>query len=66
VLGLQHVRVLPGSRAHDWALQADTLAAAMAADREAGLLPFFFLGTIGTTSTCAVDPIAELAAVAAK
>jgi tyrosine decarboxylase/aromatic-L-amino-acid decarboxylase len=36
------------------------------ADREAGLLPFFFLGTIGTTSTCAVDPIAQLAAVVAR
>ena len=30
----------------------------------AGLLPFYMVGTIGTTSSCAVDPIAEMGAIA--
>jgi aromatic-L-amino-acid decarboxylase len=36
----------------------------IAADREAGLRPFFLVGILGTTSTGAVDPLADLAAVA--
>lgn len=32
----------------------------------AGLLPFYMVGTIGTTSSCAVDPIGEMGVVAQK
>ena len=32
----------------------------------AGLLPFYMVGTIGTTSSCAVDPIGEMGAIAQK
>ena len=32
----------------------------------AGLLPFYMVGTIGTTSSCAVDPIAEMGIIAQK
>ena len=33
-------------------------------DVAAGLIPFYVLSTIGTTSSCAVDPIADVANVA--
>lgn len=32
----------------------------------AGLLPFYMVGTIGTTSSCAVDPIKEMGLIAQK
>ena len=35
-------------------------------DAHAGLLPFYMVGTIGTTSSCAVDPIGEMGAIAQK
>ncbi len=57
VLGLSHVRVLPTLPAHNWALQADTLEAAISADKAAELLPFYAVGTVGTTSSCAVDDL---------
>ncbi len=44
--------------------QASALQAAIEADKAAGLIPFWVLATIGTTSTCAVDPVTDIAAVA--
>jgi len=44
-------------------LAVDTLTARIEADRAAGLRPFAVVATLGTTSTGAVDPIAELAPV---
>ncbi len=35
-------------------------------DLDAGLLPCFVCASIGTTSSCAVDPVAELAEVAKR
>jgi aromatic-L-amino-acid/L-tryptophan decarboxylase len=35
-------------------------------DRDAGLRPFFLVGTAGTTDTGTVDPIADLASLAAR
>ncbi len=64
VAGLEHVRVLPTSQAKDFALDPAVLAEAMRADVAAGLLPFYVCATIGTTSSCAVDPIQQLAPVA--
>ena len=45
------------------ALKPAALRAAIAADRGAGLTPFFVCATIGTTSSLAIDPIAEIASV---
>lgn len=39
------------------AMRPDALAAAMARDDEAGLVPFFVCATVGTTSSTAVDPL---------
>lgn len=44
-----------------FAMRADLLAEAMAEDLEAGHVPFFVVGTVGTTSSTAIDPIPALA-----
>ncbi|KAL6777837.1 hypothetical protein ACKKBG_A15860 [Auxenochlorella protothecoides x Auxenochlorella symbiontica] len=66
VAGIQHLRLLPTSAERGWALDPATLEAAMAADEGHGLVPFFLTTLIGTTSSAAVDPVAELAAVARR
>lgn len=66
VAGVQHVRILPTHAKHEFTLQPETLEAAVAADREAGLLPCYVVATIGTTSSCAVDPIPAIGALAQR
>lgn len=60
-LGTDSIRWIPV----DEALRMDTsaLRAQIQADREAGDLPFLVVGTAGTVSTGAVDPLPELAAI---
>lgn len=62
-IGTDRVRVVD----HDahFAMRPDHLAELIAADRAAGLVPFFVCSTHGTTSSMAFDPTAEIAAVAA-
>jgi len=40
-----------------FALRPDALAAAMARDREGGLVPFLVVANVGTTSSTAIDPV---------
>jgi glutamate/tyrosine decarboxylase-like PLP-dependent enzyme len=47
-------------------MRPDALAAAIAADRAAGLRPWLVLAAAGSTDTGAVDPLAALADVAAR
>ena len=63
ILGFRpdQVRVLPVD--DRLRLEPETLAGAMAADEAAGRLPFLAVANAGATSTGAVDPIEELAAV---
>lgn len=60
-VGTDRLRVV----AHDaeFAMQPDALADAIAADRAAGLTPFFVCATAGTTSSMAFDPIDAIADV---
>jgi len=63
-LGSGHLRLIEtdaGLR-----MRPDALAAAMAEDRRAGLVPAFVSATIGTTSSLAVDPVAEIGRVTAE
>jgi aromatic-L-amino-acid decarboxylase len=46
-----------------FAMRPDALAAAIRADREAGMVPFFVNATAGTTSSLAFDPVAAIADV---
>jgi Glutamate decarboxylase and related PLP-dependent proteins len=54
-----NVRLIPVDA--EYRIRMDELAAAIAADRAAGLIPLMVVGNGGTTNTGAVDPLAELA-----
>ncbi len=60
-VGTDRVRVVP----HDdeFAMRPDALAEMVAADVDAGLVPFFVNSTHGTTSSLAFDPTAAIADV---
>jgi aromatic-L-amino-acid/L-tryptophan decarboxylase len=60
----QQVRVLPTDGR--WRLRPETVAAAAAADRHAGRVPFALCASAGSTNTGAVDPLGELADVCAR
>lgn len=62
IAGLRHLRLVPSDGAY--AMRVDELAAQMAADAAAGLVPCFVAATVGTTSSGAIDPVAAIAEVA--
>jgi aromatic-L-amino-acid decarboxylase len=59
ILGIAHVRTVTAGP--DCRLAAADVRSAIEADRTAGREPFCVVGTAGTTSTGAVDPLGELA-----
>ena len=63
IAGIGRARLRKIATDESLAMQPAALAAAIAADRAAGLTPFFVGATIGTTSSLALDPIAAIAAV---
>jgi aromatic-L-amino-acid decarboxylase len=58
---VRHVPVDDGFR-----MRVDELRARIARDREAGIRPFAVVGTAGTVSTGAIDPLAAIADVCAE
>jgi len=60
-LGRQQVRLIASDE--NFAMRPDALAAAIAADIEAGLQPFFVSATVGTTSSNGMDPLKEIGVI---
>jgi aromatic-L-amino-acid decarboxylase len=60
-IGRQNLRLVDTDA--DFAMRSDDLAARIDKDAGAGLIPFFVCATVGTTSSNAMDPIAEIGRV---
>jgi aromatic-L-amino-acid decarboxylase len=63
-VGTDRIRVVPHDA--DFAMRPDALADMIAADRAAGLVPFFVCSTHGTTSSMAFDPTAAIGPICAR
>lgn len=61
LLGSVPMRLLPTD--DECRLRGSTLEEAMKKDREAGLIPFYVVATLGTTGTCAFDAVDELGVI---
>ena len=60
--GYGHIRLLATDR--EFAARPDALAAAVAEDRRAGLVPAFVCSAVGTTGTTGVDPVRRFGEIA--
>ncbi|KAL0733442.1 hypothetical protein Bca4012_009652 [Brassica carinata] len=60
----ENCRVLKADSSTNYALRPELLQEAVTKDLEAGLIPFFLCGNVGTTSSTAVDPLAALGKIA--
>ena len=66
ITGIAHCRLLPTTAEEEWALNPDVVSAAVEEDLAAGLIPFFLCATVGTTSSCAVDPLRQLGEISQR
>ena len=64
VAAIRHVRLIDVDE--HFALRPESLAAAIEQDLADGLAPAIVASTIGTTGTAAVDPVADVAAIAER
>ena len=64
IAGYGHIRLLDTDK--EFSMRPDVLAAAVAADRQAGLVPAFVCSTVGTTGTTAVDPVRRIGEIASS
>ncbi|MBA3672156.1 MAG: amino acid decarboxylase [Gemmatimonadaceae bacterium] len=60
-IGLDNVVKIPVD--DDFRMRPDALAAAITADRAAGMLPLACVATVGTTSTTSIDPVRAIAEI---
>jgi aromatic-L-amino-acid/L-tryptophan decarboxylase len=60
-LGIEQLRHIPAGP--NQAMDPDALEEAIVADRAAGLTPAAVVATIGTTSSTAIDPVADIAEI---
>ncbi|MGB9700639.1 MAG: pyridoxal-dependent decarboxylase [Thermodesulfobacteriota bacterium] len=60
-IGRENLRLIDVDK--NFAMRPDLLAGQIKKDREAGWLPFFVCATVGTTSSNALDPLAEIGAI---
>lgn len=60
----ENVREVPARG--DLTMDADQARSMIKRDKQAGLRPFLIVGTAGTTDTGAIDPLTDIAAVAAE
>jgi glutamate/tyrosine decarboxylase-like PLP-dependent enzyme len=63
-IGTRHLRKIESDAA--FRIRMDHLREAIAADRRAGLSPAILVGSAGTVNTGAIDPLAEMADLAAR
>lgn len=63
-LGMEGLRKIPTDA--EFRMDAAALAAAIAEDRAAGMLPFCVVATVGTTSTSSIDPVPAVAEICAR
>ena len=63
-IGSQNLRLIEVDS--NFAMRPELLEKAIEADKRNGLLPFFVCATVGTTSTMAFDPLAEIGAICRK
>ena len=63
-VGRDNVRKIPVDA--EFGMRVDALVAAIESDLKAGLRPFCVVGTVGTTSSTGIDPVAEIADVAER
>ncbi|KAK4794712.1 hypothetical protein SAY86_012706 [Trapa natans] len=59
----RNIRKITTTKATHYGMCPDALRLAIASDIRAGLVPLYLCATVGTTPTCAVDPIEELCKV---
>ena len=64
IAGISHCRLLPASAANEWAMEPGALQSALQEDKAQGLIPFFLFAVLGSTNTCAVDPLPQLGPIA--
>jgi aromatic-L-amino-acid decarboxylase len=62
ILGIPF-RALKTQKIDNWSLRGSTLKAALEEERDGGRIPSMLIATLGSTSTGAIDNIAEITAV---
>jgi aromatic-L-amino-acid decarboxylase len=60
-IGTDNLRLIDVDQ--NFAMRSDVLARQIEVDKKSGLIPCFVCATVGTTSSCAIDPVREIARI---